>query len=169
MFEIRPALKADFSAIGDIFHDAVHQVARGHYTQEQLRAWSPGPFDAAHWQRRAAQLEMRVAVLDRTPAGFIGFSRVGYVDLLFVRPEFVRRGFGRKLLVEAERFLAQSNVKIAWTDASATARSFFEAIGYTIVREQTARCGDTELHNYRMEKILPQTDGAPLRINSTER
>jgi putative acetyltransferase len=167
MLVIRPALAPDFGAIGGVFHDAVHQIAKRDYTPEEVAAWSPREFDAAHWQRRTAQLDVRVAVLERALAGFIGFSQLGYIDLLFVRPEFVRRGIARQLLLEAERVLGQLNVKRAWTEASLAARSFFQAMGYAIVREQTVCCGGAKLRNFRMEKTLTQPDGAANRSQPT--
>ena len=102
------------------------------------------------------KLEVRVAALESVVAGFIGFSHCGYIDLLFVRPEFVRRGIARALLLEAESSLGQLGVATAWTEASLTARGFFQAMGYGTVREQTVCCGGVELRNYRMEKVLTQ-------------
>jgi putative acetyltransferase len=160
MLVIRPAMESDFGNIGCIFHDAVHQIARRDYTEEQLRAWSPRELDAAHWQRRTAQLEVRVAVLQGVVAGFIGFSQLGYIDLLFVRPEFIRRGIARALLLEAEKLLRQFNLERTWTEASLTARAFFQSMGYTTLRDQTVCSGGIKLRNYRMEKILAHVRGA---------
>jgi putative acetyltransferase len=160
MLVIRPALESDFGAIGRVFHDAVRQIARSDYTEEQLRAWSPGERDAEHWQRRTAKLEVSVAVLESVVAGFIGFSHSGHIDLLFVRPEFVRRGIAKALLLGAERALGQLGVELAWTEASLTARGFFQAMGYSAVREQTVCCGGVELRNHRMEKVLTRPNGA---------
>jgi putative acetyltransferase len=157
MFVIRPALESDFGAVGRVFHDAIRQIARRDYTEEQVRAWSPGKLGATHWQRRTAKLEVKVAVLESVLAGFIGFSHRGHIDLLFVRPEFVRRGIATALLLEAERVLGQLNVGTAWTEASLTARAFFQTMGYSAVREQTVCCGGVELRNYRMEKVLTQS------------
>ena len=156
MHVVRPALESDFGAIGRVFHEAVRQIARRDYTEDQVRAWSPGQRDAAHWQRRMIKLEARVAALESVVAGFIGFSHCGYIDLLFVRPEVVRRGIARALLLEAESSLGQLGVATAWTEASLTARGFFQAMGYGTVREQTVCCGGVELRNYRMEKVLTQ-------------
>ena len=160
MLVVRPALESDFGAIGRVFHEAVHQIARRDYTEEQLRAWSPGELSAEHWQRRTGKLEVRVAALESVVAGFIGFSRSGYIDLLFVRPELARRGIARALLLNAESMLGQLGVESAWTEASLTARGFFQAMGYSTVREQTVYCEGVELRNCRMEKVLTQPAGA---------
>jgi putative acetyltransferase len=151
---IRPAQASEFGAIGRIFHDSVHRIAKRDYTDEQLRAWSAEELSAEHWHKRTAGLEVRVAVVENLLAGFIGFSLSGYIDLLFTRPEFVRRGVARALLLDAESLLGQSGVETAWTEASLTARGFFETMGYSIVREQTMRRGEVELRNFRMEKAL---------------
>jgi putative acetyltransferase len=151
---IRSAVTSDFAAIGRVFYDAVREGAKRDYTEEQLRAWAPSEFDAAHWLRRTAKLEVRVAALRTEVVGFVGFSHSGYIDLLFVRPEFVRRGIARALLLEAEQVLANLGVKTAWTEASLTAFHFFQAIGYSTVQEQTVCCGGVELRNCRMEKVL---------------
>lgn len=156
MAVIRPAITCDFGAIACVFHDAIHQIAKHDYTEEQLRAWSPGELTAEHWQRRTRELEVKVAVTDNVLAGFIGFSRSGYIDLLFIRPDFVRRGVATALLLDAETTLRKLGVRTVWTQASLTARHFFEVMGYGILREQTVRCNGVELRNYRMEKTLTQ-------------
>jgi putative acetyltransferase len=168
MLLIRPALESDFGAIGRVFHDAVRQIARRDYTEEQVRAWSPRELGAEHWQRRTAKLEVRVAVLESVVAGFIGFSHSGHIDLLFVRPEFVRRGIARASLLEAEGVLGQLGVETAWTEASLTARGFFQAMGYSAVREQRVCCGGVELQNYRMEKVLTQPKWQSPRVDCLE-
>ena len=156
MLLIRPALDPDFGAIGRVFHDAIRQIARRDYSEEQVRAWSPRELGPEHWQRRTAKLEVRVAVLGNVVAGFIGFSHSGYIDLLFVRPDCVRRGIATALLLEAESVLGQLGVETAWTEASRTARGFFQGMGYSAVREQTVSCGGVELRNCHMEKVLTQ-------------
>jgi putative acetyltransferase len=92
-------------------------------------------------------------------AGFIGFSREGYIDLLFTRPEFVRQGVARALLCCAEDWLGQAGVKTAWTEASLSARGFFEAMGYRVRQEQVVLCGGVPLRNCRMVKSLTQDSG----------
>ena len=161
---IRPNRASDLDAIGRVYHEAVRQIAKHDYTEEQVQAWSPRQFDAAHWQNRISNLVVRVAVLENVLAGFIGFTPLGHIDLLFVRPEFVRRGIARALLLDAEKVLAQSGVKTAWTEASLTARDFFQAMGYQAVREQTVSCGGVNLRNFRMERML--TPGASLNGRS---
>jgi putative acetyltransferase len=154
MLEIRQPLTSEFDLLGQIFHEAVHQVAKQDYAPEQLRAWAPAMLGAEHWRRRTTGLEVRVGVMGGEVAGFIGFSPSGYVDLLFTRPAYLRRGVARGLLLDAERFLLRAGVRTATTQASLTARPFFEALGYTWSRDQTATCRGVGLRNFCMEKFL---------------
>ena len=114
-----------------------------------------------HWLRRTAKLEVKVAVLASEVIGFIGFSHSGYIDLLFVRPQFVRRGIARALLLEAEKVIANLGVKTTWTDASLTAYRFFQTMGYRTMEKQIVCCGGVELRNCRMEKVLMQPAAQP--------
>lgn len=152
--EIRPPLATDFAGIGVVFHEAVHGLAKADYTPEQLHAWAPALLGAEHWRRRTAALEMRVCLVEGRLAGFIGFSVAGYIDLLFTRPEFARRGVARALLLEAERWLWEVDVRRTTTHASLTARPFFEAMGYSCILSQTVECRGVELRNFEMAKRL---------------
>lgn len=152
--EIRPPLATDFAGIGVVFQEAVHGIAKADYTPEQLHAWAPALLGAEHWRQRTASLEVRVGLVDGRLAGFIGFSVAGYIDLLFTRPEFARRGVARALLLDAERWLWEVGLRRTTTHASLTARLFFEAMGYICVRSQTVECRGVELRNFEMAKRL---------------
>ncbi len=153
MVVIRSALASDHHAIARVFHDSVHQIACQDYSDEQLDAWSPRELPAEYWQQRTAGLEVRVALLDEALAGFIAFTHAGYIDLLYTHPEFARRGVARALLRDAESTLGALGVKMLWTEASVTARGFFEAMGFRVVQQQTVECSNVQMRNYRMQKL----------------
>jgi putative acetyltransferase len=152
---IRPARPEDFDAIGRIFHDAVHKLANANYSSEQCFAWSSDIRPAEYWRTRTSGLRVAVAQLIDTTVGFIGFSSSGHIDLLFTHPDFARRGIARSLLEEAENQLRALDVATAWTEASLTARNFFQSMGYQIVREQTVCVHGIDLRNTHMAKTLP--------------
>ena len=152
--QIRSPLEADFAAIGDIFYQAVHHLGCRDYTPQQLRAWAPEHLDSAHWRRRTLNLEVRIGVIGEEQVGFIGFSPSGYIDLLFTHPAHARRGVARGLLSEAENILRRAGVELATTQASLTARHFFETTGYTCIRAQEAICHGVAIRNFHMEKKL---------------
>jgi len=152
MPSVRPVELADYAAIAALFHSAVHELASRDYRSDQCRAWSDQVLPPEHWQRRTAQLEILVAEIKGQIAGFIGFRRDGYIDLLYTHPHFARRGVARALTEAAESNQRQAGATRAWTEASLTAQPFFTSLGYQILARQTVSCRGVDLTNFRMEK-----------------
>ncbi|MFC6235817.1 GNAT family N-acetyltransferase, partial [Leucobacter soli] len=63
-----------------------------------------------------------------------------------------------RLLAEAERRARTSGVAELYTDASITARPFFERRGFRVEREQRQVRSGAELVNFRMRKRLGEPD-----------
>ena len=112
-----------------------------------MDAWAPRSRNLKDWNRGFEKHISFVAIDDRTIVGFGDIEENGYLDRLFVRPDYQRMGIGTAICNKLEGAI-QGNV---FTHASITAKPFFEKRGYRTVREQTAiRCGQA-LKNYRME------------------
>jgi putative acetyltransferase len=67
----------------------------------------------------------------------------------------VGRGVGRRLYEAAEREAGELGLESVSTEASLTARPFFERLGFRVVREQTVVRRGVGLTNFVMEKRLP--------------
>lgn len=66
-----------------VFHSSVHQLARQHYTAEQLHAWAPADYDAAQWAERLHANRPWVAEVESCIAGFADLQPSGYIDQFF--------------------------------------------------------------------------------------
>jgi len=87
-------------------------------------------------------------------AGFVSIEPDGHIDFLFVHKARQRQGIGSALLdraIEQARLWGLSEV---FTEASITARPFFKAHGFAIVKQQTVICRGVEMTNFVMEKTL---------------
>jgi putative acetyltransferase len=71
----------------------------------------------------------------------------------------VGRGIGRSLYEAAERAARSWNLGRIFTEASVTARPFFERRGFRVVSERRVWRRDVELRNLAMEKSLSPPDG----------
>ncbi len=152
---IRPYTAADCPAVLALFHHTVHTVNRQHYTPAQLDAWAPADPDAARWD---ASLRRHTALVAEDEAGrLLGFADMdtaaGYLDRLYVAAGCQRQGVGTALCDALEGQLAPgARVTV---HASLTARPFFEARGYQVVRAQQVERRGVTLPNLVMEKRMP--------------
>lgn len=154
MMHIRMANDSDVSSIAALFTESVRQVAARSYTDAQLAAWAPEPPDIAQWRSRLALLETLVAEVDRVMAGFISYTGMGHIELLYTAPAFTRQGVASKLYqVAVQRLHAKGARKIS-TEASIEARPFFESMGFDIVEEQVVERNGVQLTRFAMARLI---------------
>src|SRR3712207_9461104 len=67
--------------------------------------------------------------------GFAELEEDGHLDMLYVRGGSVGRGVGRRLYRAVEREARGRGLRQIFTEASVTARPFFERRGFRLVRE----------------------------------
>jgi len=151
---IRPYASVDLDALIALFQSSVRIVARRDYTLEQVFAWAPDAIDRERWAVRLAASSTWVAALGQRPAGFITLEPEGHLDMLYVDPHFQSRGVASRLLRRLETSAEARGLARLFTEASITARPFFEHRGFRMVEAQTVIRRGQELANYQMERHL---------------
>lgn len=146
---IRKYESGDCARLAELFYQTVHSVNARNYTEEQLDAWADGQVDLAAWDRSFSEHYTAVAVLDGGIVGFGDIDRVGYLDRLYVHREHQRCGIASAICNVLEH---EAGGKAVTTDASITAKPFFESRGYHVVRRQEVLRRGVLLTNYNMEK-----------------
>lgn len=145
--KIRPYRKEDCPALAALFYETVHAVTE--YTPRQRQAWATGTVDLDAWNRSFLSHRTVIAELNGWLAGFGDMDETGYLDRLYVHPDCQHRGVATAICdalehgCPAERFT---------THASLTARPFFAARGYRVVKEQQVERQGILLTNFVMEK-----------------
>lgn len=156
-FFIRSFRPGDAPALRSVFHAAVHRLACGHYSAEQLAAWAPAEYDATQWAARMQANQPWVAEADGGAiAGFADLqsSPSGYIDMFFVAPVFARQGVGHALMAHIHAQAAQQGLVRLWADVSLVAEPFFAAQGFAVEARQAVERAGVVLHNARMGKAL---------------
>lgn len=148
MLEIRPYQDEDFQSLCAIFIAAIKEVSSQHYSPRQVAAWAQ--VDEVRWQNKLANSQVLVAVMNNRPVGFLA-AQENYIDLLFVAPEFTRRGIARSLLMELFKLRPDGVFSV---DASITARPLFERLGFAVIREQNVESRGVTFINYHMVRQL---------------
>ncbi|MGK9232221.1 GNAT family N-acetyltransferase [Inquilinus limosus] len=149
---IRSYRPGDLDALIAIFLGAIREVASKDYDADQIAAWAQANRDA--WAARRSSRPTWVAEIDRTPVGFTDLEPDGHLDMMFVHPAHQGKGVATALLATAEVAAREQGLSRIFTEASITARAFFEAHGFQIVTPQLVEIRGSRLVNYWMEKVL---------------
>jgi putative acetyltransferase len=153
---IRPYTPSDLAATVDIFLRAIREVSSKDYTGAQIDAWAKVE-DFAGWGVRRASRPTWMAEVDGQPAGFADLTADGLLDMMFVHPEFQGIGIASRLLQTVETEARRQGLGRIHTEASKTARPFFEKRGFRLVRAQKVEKRGQLLDNFVMEKLLGST------------
>ena len=151
---IRDYKAGDAPEIVRLFFETVRSVNRADYSDEQLNAWAPGLPELEEWHARMAGRRTLVAEEGGEVVGFAELENDGRLDMLYVRRDTVGRGVGRLLYEAVEREARAQGLGWLFTEASITARPFFERRGFRVVREQMVSRRGVSLTNFVMRKDL---------------
>lgn len=150
---IRRYRKGDVPAMARLFYDTVHGVCAKDYTKEQLDAWADGNVDPDAWHER---FSTSLTLIAESGSDIIGFANLksDLLDMLYMSKYYQRLGMGREMVTQLELAARRRGYRRLVTYASATAKPFFLALGWSVVRSNTAIKNGVALNNYLMEKLL---------------
>lgn len=150
---IRPYAPGDAESTLRIFERAIGVTARARYTDDQVAAWLGGTRDLARWADDRQRLRTFIAEIDGVVAGFTDLSDAGYVDRLFVDPEFGRRGIGAALLAHVVAEADGLGIRSLSTHASLVAEPVFAAAGFTVSYRETVEKDGQRLDRAYMVRV----------------
>lgn len=152
-FQIRRYDGTDSEATLTVFQRAVREVSSRDYDPVQIAAWSQVD-DHVRWAERRASRPTWVAVHGPLVIGFTDLEPDGHLDMMFVHPEHQGLGVASGLLAAVETAARAADLARLFTEASITARPFFERRGFRLIAEQQVAARGVRLTNFRMEKFL---------------
>jgi len=153
-FKLRKFRREDAVACLALFRDCVRRVNSRDYTRDQIEAWGSPSIDLEQWRSRFDDRFAYVATENDCIVGFTDMTRDGHLDRLFVSADHQGRGIARGLFGKLLKDAIDRSIQEITTDASITARPFFERTGFSVVREQSVECRGVWMTNYRMRRKL---------------
>jgi GNAT superfamily N-acetyltransferase len=157
----RRAVAGDAAAMVEVHHAAVQAVARRHYDEEVLAAWSPPPDSRRRdWLADLigqASALCTVAVADGGAiVGFcIALPEQALLRALYVHPACNGLGVGRELLGDMEARCRALGVEALELNASRNAEAFYQRCGYeTLGQVEQPLTGTLTMPATRMIKQL---------------
>ena len=151
---VREFRVGDEPALFSVFHSAVHQLASGHYTAEQIEAWAPADLDPHYWTARIQAIKPFVVEEGELIIAYADVQANGYVDHFFVRGTHARRGAGRMLMEKIHEVAARAHLAELSSDVSLSAQAFFERFGFHVVERRAPLIRGVALDNALMRKRL---------------
>ena len=138
--EFREYKDTDLHAVMDLFYVTVHEVNKNDYSEEQLDAIAPKAANEYHWEK---SLEKNHTI-----------GKTGYLDRLYVHPDYLRKGIASKLVEDLEAYAKKHDCHVINVTSSITSKPFFESKGYAVIEEQINERRGERLLRYLMEKKI---------------
>ncbi len=160
-FPLRPFLAADTLALRELFAQSIEELTADDYDEEQRIAWASAAEDAEAFAARLGSMLTLVVQLDGEYLGFASLKGGNIIDMLFVHPDFTGEGVGTALASALETIAKARGAETMSADASDTAVTFFERLGYVAVQRNSVPCEDVWLSNTTVTKRLK-----PVEVNA---
>lgn len=139
----------DCRILAELFYHTVHTINIKDYSEDQVRVWADGNIDMNQWNASFLSHYTVIAEIDGIIVGFGDMDNTGYLDRLYVHPNFQRKGIASAICNVLEQSAAPLKIT---THASLTARGFFEKRGYRVIKKQQVQRQKIFLANYVMER-----------------
>jgi putative acetyltransferase len=136
----------------DLFWETVHSVNAEDYTNEQLETWAPEQTDTEKWKNRIENNFVVIAKMGNKIVGFSELSPKGCIDMLYVHKDYLRQKVGQQLLEYIIQKAKNVGFTEVFTEASITARPFFEKQGFKLIKKQVKTINTVDFINYKMKK-----------------
>ncbi len=94
-----------------------------------------------------------MSVQNNLITGFIELTENGYINCLYVHPDWQGKGVGSALLNFVVELATQQLPRLT-VDASSVAKPLFLKHGFSVVRENTVHRHQQSLVNYSMQRAL---------------
>jgi putative acetyltransferase len=152
--KIRLFEKQDAEKVARLFHETVREINIRDYSSDQVEAWAPDDIHFRDWEKICSSRFTYVADDKGVIAGFGELEPNGHIDCFYCHKNYQRCGVGSQIYQAIEAKALDLGVNHLITEASITAKPFFQRMGFSIVKEQEVACRGEIFINYVMEKLL---------------
>ena len=154
---LRIAKTEDLEALQILYRNSIEDFCKKDYDAQQREIWKNGTENKQRWMNALQSQYFLVGEFHGQIVGFGSLENGNYIDFMYTAIGYQRLGVAQSiydcLLIKA----IQSGADAILADVSKTARSFFEKQGFTVVRENINVINGVEIPNFRMQKLLHNT------------
>lgn len=151
---IREFRISDTEEIMQLFYDTIHRINIRDYSNEQVNAWAPKDMDYEQWSEQLQSKITYVAEEEGKVIGFAELEKTGHIGCFYCHADYQSRGVGTRLLNQIQLTAKNLGIQKLFTEASITARPFFERMGFRVITRQEVERRGMKFINYVMEKDI---------------
>ena len=148
--KVRKIREGEEEELWELFYNTIHNVNIQDYTDAQIQAWAPDGFDRNVAINKLREIDPFVVIQDGKIIGYADIQPDGLIDHFFCHHEFQGQGVGSALFAAIDKEARDNGILEMYSNVSITARAFFEAMGFSVKKEQLIKMRDQELKYYRM-------------------
>lgn len=152
--EIRLFRTQDSEQVAQLFHETVRDVNIQDYSSNQVKAWAPDDIHFRNWSEICSQRFTYVADEEGAIVGFGELEPNGHIGCFYCHKNYQRRKVGSQIYQVIEAKALELGLERLFTEASITAKPFFQRMGFSVMKEQQVTCRGETFTNYAMDKFL---------------
>ena len=148
--EIRKLRKGEEKEIWRLFYNTIHNINIKDYNENEIAAWAPDDLDINIAIKKFREIKPFVVITEGKIIGYADIQPDGYIDHFYCHYNYQGQGVGSALFSALEKEARERGILEMYSNVSITARPFFEAMGFSVEKEQFIHMKDQKLKNYRM-------------------
>jgi len=152
MIKIRPATILDLEELLSLFVETIRWTCKNYYSADQINAWTSSLEDVSSLKRFLEDQYFLLAEVDHRIVGFGSLENNQHLDFLYVHKDYLRQGIASQIFNELEKEASGRGNSVMTSYVSKTARPFFEARDFRIVRKNTVEIKGISISNYYMTR-----------------
>ena len=160
---LRPYLPADAKRCAEIYRASIEELAADDYDEAQRQAWAARADDEAGFGKILGETLTLIAFVGGAAAGFASLKGADFIQMLFVDPEYARKGAGTELVEALTRLARARGATTLTVEASEVAKPLFDKLGFVAQSRNLKHIGGEWLANTTMSKALGGESAPPTR------
>ncbi|MCB1882716.1 MAG: GNAT family N-acetyltransferase [Geminicoccaceae bacterium] len=157
---VRPYNPADAAPLAGLYLRSVERIGARSYAPPQVEAWASLAPTPERLDALMADGRTRLVAADKDrPVAFADLEQDGHIHFLYCDPDTAGTGVASRLYDELERTARAGGLRRLYAEASEAARQFFLKKGFVLTARRDFEVGGVPLHNYAVEKALPDEPG----------
>jgi len=151
--EIRLAQDKDYAAIARLHKATIRHINSRDYPEDIIEVWS-GRTNAKRFRSSAFKVKRWVAIEGEKVIGFCDHDFKCDLGGLYIHKDFQGKGVGGKLMKKAEASMKKLGCKIITIMSTITAKSFYQKMGFKIIKKGFHQIKDKKVEVFFMSKKI---------------